>query len=131
MTPLRAERDKKERRLEEEGRAAAVLQSAAQTRAARRAVARRHAEILEAARRERGRLTIQVGGICGNPRQFLSGLLCQSLSVPFKQTSSITSRLLSPERLPRLLCFSPLPLVRRALLSSQVSAEEAGQGRAS
>ena len=60
MIPLRAERDKKERRLAEERRSAAVLQSAARTWAAKRAVARRHAEILEAARREQGLLTIQV-----------------------------------------------------------------------
>lgn len=71
--PLRAERDKKERRLAEEHRAAAVLQSAARMRAARRAVARRHAEILESARRERGLLTIQVSGIHGMPGVLLSG----------------------------------------------------------
>eukprot|EP00903_Cladosiphon_okamuranus_P017045 g15710.t1 len=64
MIPLRAERDKKERQLAEERRAVAVLQSAARTRAAWRAVARRKAEILEAERREQGLLTIQCAVRC-------------------------------------------------------------------
>lgn len=63
VIPLRAEREKAERRRAEELRATAVLQSAARTRAARRAVTRRRAEILEATRREQGVLTIQVHGV--------------------------------------------------------------------
>ncbi|CAM9781123.1 unnamed protein product [Scytosiphon promiscuus] len=64
LIPLRAERDKRERRLAEELGAALVLQSASRTRAARLAVARRRAEILEAARREQGLLTIQCAVRC-------------------------------------------------------------------
>lgn len=57
----RAERDERDRERQERARAAVVVQSRARGRAAQRVAAKKRAAVADAGRRERGRVTIQVG----------------------------------------------------------------------